>query len=284
MSRIKEFTDGVGYIRKGFRFFSNHKDLWWYSVIPTMINIIVLAVMFFLLFHFWGNLTGFIFGNGAEKELATAGFFHKVLGGLLTGLFFIAKVIIFIILLLLILIATFVFSMILAGPFNDALSEKVERILKESVEQEYSERSRRGGRSYRYWSELIRSLWRTIITELGKTAFFLAIPILLLVLNLLPVFGSLLCLLITGAFAAFDIGFNFFDYPMSRRLWTFRKRIRLGWQHRYYITGFGLISLIPLFPFIFSAPLVAGGTILFIDLNEEPPSPYWGEGRGEGEC
>lgn len=255
MSRIKQTARGFGYIRKGFGLFFRHRRLWWYAIIPTIINLLFLILLFFLLSHYFGDLTGWIFGSGQDNALADPGFFAKVWGGTLTALIYIAKAIIFIILLIFLLVVTFIFSMILAGPFNDVLSERVEQIVTGGGEIPFS------------WNYFAKSIWRSIVVELQKAGFFLTIPLLLLILNIIPVLGSVIYLILASLFAAFDIGFNFMDYPMSRKLWTFRQRIRLGWSNRYYLVGFGSIALIPFFPYIFSAPLVVGGTLLFEDLK-----------------
>lgn len=249
MSRIKQLGVGFSYIHKGFSFFLGHKKLWWYAVIPTTINLIVLILMIFLLAHYFDHLTGWIFGSGGGQ--GDTGLLAKTLGWFLSALVFIAKVIIFIILLTFLLIVTFVFSMILAGPFNDTLSEKVEQMATGREEIPFS------------WKIFAKSIRRSIIVELEKAAFFLSVPLLLLVINVIPGVGSAVYLVLASLFAAFDIGFNFVDYPMSRKLMTFGQRMKIGWSKRYYITGFGIVALIPLFPYIFSAPLVVGGTLLF---------------------
>lgn len=166
------------------------------------------------------------------------------------------KIILFIILLLLLLIVAFIFSMIIAGPFNDALSEKVEQMVT--------------GRETTFsWSYFTKSILRSIIAESQKAIFFLFIPIILLLLNFIPVVGSILCLVLTVIFASYDIGFNFFDLPMARRLWGFSKRMKIGWAHRYELTGLGILALIPFFPYIFAAPLVAGGTLMFCEVIQD---------------
>lgn len=254
MSRIKDLRTGFAYIGKGFHFFGKHRRLWWYAIIPTMINILVLVGLLFLLFHYFGDLTGWIFENGGD-EIAHPSFWAKAWHYILFGLIYIVKVILFIILLLILLIVAFIFAMIIAGPFNDALSEKVEQMVS-GKEIPFS------------WRSFVKSVWRSIITESQKALFFLLIPIVLLLLNLIPVVGSAACIILTAIFASFDIGFNFFDLPMARRLWSFSRRMKVGWKYRYQLTGFGVLSLIPFFPYIFAAPLVAGGTLFFIEVKE----------------
>ena len=203
--------------------------------------------------HYFPNLTGWIFGSSSH-ELSSSGFFSAAWHYILTGLILIAEVIIFIILLIFLLILAFIISMIVVSPFNDTLSEKVEVIAKGEEEIPFS------------FSYLLKSTWRSVIVALQNTAFFLLIPIVLFILNIIPGIGNIIYLILANLFASFDMGFVFIDFPMSRRLWPFSKRLKFAWQKKYHLIGFGILLLIPLFPFIFNSPLVAGGTLLFSDL------------------
>lgn len=256
MSRIKEFALGLSYVGKGFRFFFNHRKLWPYAVIPTLINLIVLVLLIFALIHYFSDISTWIFGT-ARTEIHT-GIISKILGTTLDVLIFIAKLIIFLVLFIFLFVTTYVISMIISAPFNDLLSEKVEEIVSAQPAPAFS------------MNRFARSLKRTIFVETQKAVFFITIPLFLLILNLLPVLGSLIYLIIANLFASFAIGFNFLDYPMSRKLWTFTNSLRFAWSKKYLVSGFGIVVLIPLFPYIFSSPLVTGGTILFVEKISTP--------------
>ncbi len=257
MSRIKAFGLGLNYMKRGFHFFFSNRKLWWYAIIPTIINIAVMVLAIWLMIHYFDHLTGWIFGEASPSAAADLGWLAKIWSGFLGTIIWIAKALIFVILLLFLLLAVFIVSMIIAGPFNDALSEKVEVIALGGEEAPFT------------LSYILKSTKRTIIVELQKALFFLSIPIILLVLNLLPAIGSALYIIIAGIFAAFDIGFNFSDYPMSRKLWSFRDRIKIAWLHKYMFVGFGIVALIPLFPYLFAAPLVVGGTLMFSEFKKD---------------
>lgn len=254
MSRIKEIRAGFGYMKKGFSFFWQNKKLWWYAIIPTAINLLVLIGLFYLLIHYFGDITGWIFGTGDAESAVQAGFFLKIWHGLLSTLVFIAKALIFLVMFVFIFIATFVFSLILTEPFNDTMSEKVEQLATGQGEISFN------------WNYFMKSISRSLVVGLQKAAFFLTIPVILLLLNLIPVAGGIAYLIIANLFAAFDIGFNFTDYPMSRKLWSFGKRMKAAWRRKNYLIGFGIVVLIPLFPYIFSAQLVTGGTLMFSEV------------------
>jgi CysZ protein len=246
---------GFSYIKRGFQFFLKNRKLWLYAAVPTAINLLILAALIALLAHYYGDLTGWIFGS-ENVASADVGFFVKVWHGFLGALIYIAKVLIFIILLVLLFITTFIFSLILTEPFNDALSEKVEQLIT--------------GKEIPFnWNYFVKSISRSVIVGLQKAAFFLSIPLLLLLINIIPLVGSIIYLVLANLFAAFDIGFNFTDYPMSRKLWSFNKRMKTAWAKKYYFVGFGIIVLIPLFPYFFAAPLVTGGTLMFSEVASD---------------
>lgn len=259
MAHIGQFSLGMRHIGKGFRFFFKNKSLWPYAVIPTIINIAVLITMIFILIHYYGDISTWIFGTNNKFDLEALNFFAKVWHYIVAFFIKFIEMLIFLILLLLILITTFVFAMIITGPFNDTISEKTEQILS-GKELPFS------------WHYFVKSIWRSIIVETQKAIFFLSIPLLLLFLNLIPAIGSLTYFIIANFFACFDIGFNFVDFPMSRKLWTFTTRMKFAFKNYSAISGLGLVVFIPFFPFIFCAPLVVGGTLLYNELTNREPN------------
>lgn len=255
MSRIKQIGTGLAFVGKGFRCFLQHKNLWWYGIIPTAINLLILAGLIFLLIHYFPLLADWIFGKSADTA-GTSDFLLKFWHGLVTAIFWVLKLLIFIVILILILISCFVISMIVVSPFNELLSERVEILSAGTGDPDFN------------WSRFIKSIRRSVITSIQNAVFFLLVPIIILILNLIPIVGSILYLVIANLFAAFATGFIFVDYPMGRRLWNFRTRLKLASNQRYFLMGFGLPLLIPAFVFIFNSPLVVGGTLLFIEVNK----------------
>lgn len=101
------------------------------------------------------------------------------------------------------------------------------------------------------------SLWQSflLIGEEIKKACFVIIAwlIILLVpgLNLLAPLAT-----------AFFLGWEFYDYPLARKSWSFKRRLVFTLQNFWSITGFGVWLCLP-FLQIFLMPLaVVGGTML----------------------
>ena len=86
-----------------------------------------------------------------------------------------------------------------------------------------------------------------------------------MIFNLIPGLGSIIYVVLASIFTSYDIGFNFVDYPMSRKLWKFGERMRFGWNRKYKLMGFGIVGIIPLFAYFFASPMVVGGTLMFIE-------------------
>ena len=103
----------------------------------------------------------------------------------------------------------------------------------------------------------IRQHFRVVFVELKKV--------------LLILFGSILVLFIPGLnvvsplIAAFLVGWDFFDYPLSRRGWSLRRRLHLVGANFFAVLGLGLWLVIPFVQIVMMPLAVAGGTILNIE-------------------
>lgn len=96
-----------------------------------------------------------------------------------------------------------------------------------------------------------------ILGEMQKALVILTIPILLL---LIPGFN-----VISIPVAAFLIGWDFFDYPLARRGWSFGERWRFVAGELWSVTGFGLWFVIPFVNIVLAPFAIAGGTLLGVE-------------------
>jgi uncharacterized protein involved in cysteine biosynthesis len=71
--------------------------------------------------------------------------------------------------------------------------------------------------------------------------------------------------LFAGLIAAFLLGWDFYDYPLARRGWSFKKRWRFVLSEFWTVVGFGDWLVIPVVQILFVPMAVAGGTILNIE-------------------
>lgn len=98
------------------------------------------------------------------------------------------------------------------------------------------------------------------IEECKKVAFILLVSLLMFFLVFIPIV-NIFAFLILPIINAFLLGWDFCDYPLARRGWTFKRRCRFAIKNFFVLTGFGLWLLIPL-QFLLAPLAVTGGTLL----------------------
>lgn len=257
MSTTKGVRDGFRAIARGFSLMAKHRRLMWYGVIPLVIQLILLAALLVYLYHHTGTLSGWVHYFLPDAAATHPGFWGKVLGGIVWMIYQLIYLVLLVLGLLTACFATFLVGMVVAAPFNDLLSEWTEVILTGRPAPVFT------------WRQLVHGIIRSMLVELKKTGFLLAVPVVLLVLHLIPIVGSLVYLLGSTLFGIWATGMLFLDYPLGRRYLSFRERLRFAWRHRKAAMGLGVVFCIPGFLFFFSAPLVVAGTALYCKIAKE---------------
>ncbi len=155
--------------------------------------------------------------------------------------YYLAKAVLWIGVLALGFVSFSLFVNVLSSPFYDYVSSVVEKDL--SGETLYS-----------------LSLWESLSLmgeELKKVLFILTISLLLFLIPGVNVISPLI--------TAILLGWEFYDYPLARRGWTFRQRTGYMFQHLWSVMGLGLWLLIPGLQLLFFPLAVVGGTILAVE-------------------
>jgi CysZ protein len=217
--------------------------LWRYVVVPIMVNIVVGATVYAgLLFAGLEAINAFV--AGLPEWAAALGVLLRLV--LIVGL----------------LLATgFVlvrFGVVLGAPWYARLSAELEML--------------RGGQPPEQAggvSAALRDLSRALAYELRKLLLVLAIGAGLLLLGLIPVAGQLLATAGWIALGATIACLDFFDYPLERRVLSFRAKLgvirrSLPGSAAFGLACLGLVSI----PFVnlLSIPLcVAAGTLFVCD-------------------
>ena len=150
---------------------------------------------------------------------------------------------------------------VVAAPFNDLLSEEVERL-----------RTGRKGPPFSL-ALVLRDGMRTVGLEMMKLTFYLAVMGPLFILsNVLPVVGPVIYSVFGFIFTAMYFAIDYIDWPASRRNRSMNYRFSMLKQHAMPMFGFGsgvwLFLFIPLVNLFFMPAAVAGGTLLFLDLED----------------
>jgi CysZ protein len=238
---------GFGYLFEGWGFvFGKHPSLLKHCLLPLAINLLVFSGVAVGLYFFYGDLVNLIWAKPTS-------WFTRILWYLL-------YVFIFLVVMLIVYVAFFVVQAILSAPFNDLLSEKVEHLAYGLEAPKFS------------WGRFSRSLGRTVLHELIKLGIWIGIMLPLFLLNLvIPVLGPMLFLVVGFWVTATFFGYDYLDYSMGRREWSFSRKWKVLRENRALTFGFGssiaVALLIPVVG-ILCVPMVAvGGTLLFCDLE-----------------
>ena len=174
------------------------------------------------------------------------------------------------------LLAAFLVANVLASPFLDVLSYRVERIeLGDVIEPEST--GLLGS---------VSDVARSLREELRKTFFFLS------VVGVLSLFGLLIpgAQILTGpaivGFAIFFLPLDYASYTLDRRRLTFREKQRWLGSNKPAVVGFGaaafLTCTVPGLNLVALPVLVVGGTLLA--LRHQPPTLTEADSRDEVEA
>ncbi len=261
MSRMTAFLLGIKKLFQGFGFLFRHPSLWPWVVIPWFLALLFLIAGWGIFINSFADFYHFLLGlMGMETLSQGEGFWEKSLYGGLWLIQQILKPFLFLLGLILFSVLSYCLYLLLAEPFLDLLAEKVTAIATKREPPPFQ------------WRRFLKGLGQSVWAALQKAGLFLAIPVLLWVINLIPVFGNFLYLFLTFAFEIWALGFITVEYPMSHELLSFRQRLEFARRNKYALCGLGLPFLIPFAPLLLQAPMVIGGTLLYHALQEPASS------------
>jgi len=244
-----ELVRGASYPLRGFAVLRKHPGLLPHAAAPIVLTLLALVGGFYLSLTYHDDLLRLLWQPPASESLS-----------LLTGLYRLASALSFLLALALLTLLTVALSTVCAAPFNDMLSEAIEE--------------REAGRVPLPFSllRLLRELVQAVTLAAFRLALYAAIMGPLWLLSwLVPGVGQLLYLgawlLFTAAYFALD----YVDWPATRRGYSLRERFGLFGRYPLRMLGFGFAVwgclFVPLLNLVFMPLSVAGGTILFLDLD-----------------
>jgi CysZ protein len=242
--RTRRYLPASLYVLRGALFIWSHRVLWKYAAAPLAISFMVLGGSYILLYHFFSKLVG---------HMVTEQWYWQVL-------YYVLLVVVSVVVLV---VFFFVFTLVasaLSSPFNDVISQKTEQIVAGNFrEAPFSVVS------------LVKDSGRAIAHSFRILGIYLMLLVSALLLLLIPAIGSLLFAVACGLLSSYMFAFEYLGYPMDRRRFSWREK-RAFLQSRFRsIIGFGLgnlaIASIPLVNLFFIPAAVAGGTLLFLDLQ-----------------
>jgi CysZ protein len=195
--------------------------------IPTLLGV---GLMVGSLLLFWEYQT----------EIMRSLLFEPGEGWLWVLLYYISKGLLYLAALGLALLFGLLTSNVLAAPLYEWLSCAVEK-------EKYGDVT-----EITFWQTL-----KHVPEELKKVLLIMVLSILVFMvpgLNLLGIFVT-----------ASLVGWDYYDYPMARRGWNLRQRLKAAKKDYFAILGFGLWLVIPFVHFILMPMAVAGGTLMALE-------------------
>jgi CysZ protein len=244
-----ELLRGASYPLRGLALLRKHRGLLPYALLPMLLTGLALLGSAFLAVSYHDDLLLLLW----RAPAAEAGALVRFLYGLASALSFVLA-------LVALTFACVALSTVCAAPFNDMLSEAVEE--------------REAGRAPLPFS-LVRLL-RELVQSIGLASFRLALYALIVtplwfVSWLVPGVGHALYLGAWVLFTAAYFALDYVDWPATRRGLSLRERFGLLGRHPLRMLGFGFAVwaclFVPLLNLVFMPLSVAGGTLLYLDLE-----------------
>ena len=156
------------------------------------------------------------------------------------------------------------FTSLFTAPFNDLLSEEVEKLVTGKPGVPFS------------FKAMVKGTVRGLGIELAKMLVYVFVMGTLFVLSLfVPAVGQIVYTVVGFVLSAIFFSVDYIDWPASRRDKGLRYRVGMLRRHFWPMLGFGtgvwLFLFVPFVNLLFVPAAVAGGTLLFLDLEGEKP-------------
>jgi CysZ protein len=231
------FFRGLGYPFRGFAFLAGHRALWKYAAGAYAVNFLFFTAAFVALYAFWPDLLEAVTPRKTPPWLA----------------WFMGCLIMILAAFLALLLFTIVGNLV-AGPFLDAMTERMMGLLGETLPP-----SRGPG------SALVRS----VVNQFVKLVLFGGIQVLLFVLWITPL--GFLHPPLAGFLTVLFLALEFADYPLDARRVPVPARLAWVFRHARPALGFGAacfaLSFVPFLLYFLLPFAVAGAVLLVRDID-----------------
>ena len=249
---MRDFVAGLGFFIRGVGCVAARPRLWPWAAIPLVINTVLMIGVVAGAWYAWG-LWG---GTWADSWWFAV-------------LYWLGVVVVTAVVMVIIFFVFTIVGSVLAAPFNDVLSEKVEeRVLGGPAEEP-------GGFAW-----FLREMIRAVRAAAALVSIQVGTLLFLAVFMLIPVVGGIPFLLGSIVFAAMD----FLDVIMDRKRFRTREKFAFVWNNLSLCMGFGVAAyvslLVPGVNLLILPAGAAGATLLFLSVDKGVGSGGHG-GRGD---
>ncbi len=250
-SRLVAFARALALPFRAARFLTGQRALWPFVVVPALINAALFVVAVGLVVAY---------ADAAVALLWTPPDAGGVWTGLLRGFWYVLYAVALIFGFMAAYVVTLLVSSVVASPFNDALSARVERLLT-------------GRDAPSSGGTVLGEAVQSVVSTAAIALLYLVLMGPVLLLHLVPGVGSLAATVLGTGLGAFFLALEFTDITLSRRRYALREKVRLLRAHPALTAGFGLSTAfllwIPLLNVLCIPIAVVGGTALALALVPE---------------
>jgi CysZ protein len=211
---MHQLATGVRDVGRGLAVLKAHRSLWKWLVAPAIISLVLLVAAVVGILHAVDPVVGWVAGHLPGWLAAVAGTLLRVLVLVVLGT-----------------AALFVFTTVagmIAGPFNELLSEHVEAVLTGRPAPPFSLREFGHGAIL----GIVHGIRRLVVALLGLALVF--------ALGFVPVIGTIAAILLGAWFAATAASYDCYDAVLSRRAMAYRDKRAYLARHRGRTLGLGL--------------------------------------------
>lgn len=241
MSINQEIKNGIYYFKSGWTII-RQKGLKRFVIFPILLNILLLAVVFWLFIH------------QVDNQLV------RITNWLPSWLDWLANIVYYLAILLLLVVYYFIFntiSGIIASPFLGVLAEKVEQSL---VNQSVNDDG---------MLDVIKDTPRMLKRELTKLGYMIPRFILLLIVGFVPIIGQVVAPILVFLFAAKSQTIQYCDYAFDNHKVSFITMKKTMAQYPFTNFSFGALvmicTFIPFVNFLIIPVATCGATKMWVD-------------------
>ena len=238
------FFRGFLYPFKGAKFLVGHAKLWPLSVMPFLLTIVLYITGASAFAHYFPQIL--------NSLLKPSGTWYGMI------LYYGLALILIIAFTLFVLITFTAVGCILASPFLESISEKVEILIAGKKPAENSG-----------IKKTIQGVIQTITNEFKKWSLFFILQVIILSFNLLPVIGQFLYAITSVVITFHFFAIEYLDFIFSRKHQKFSDNHAFVKANLWSAWGFGagisLTTLVPLLNFILLPAAVTGATMFYFD-------------------
>lgn len=235
---IRSAIRGLSAHLKGIRFAFGHPSYLPLVLIPFLVTLVLFSVCFYLFTENANDILAYFWSPSATDT----GWFWTSLQWLYSYVF---KYILYLMLLLVMYFLFMVVANIIASPIYDIIAQRISKIDPYAAARTGSETEEAG-------------ILKTVLEECKKAVFVLIVPLLFL---LIPLVGPVLSV----AFAMLMLGWDFFDFSLSRDKPTLKGRLGYIRKHFFLMLGFGALLFIPFVHFILYPFAILGASVAYQD-------------------